>query len=356
MPARGLAGSSLLLLLVGSLLFGSCSVYLDDLTTGGTDAGPREEAGPGAAGAGNFDAAGTTGRAGGAGSGGIGGSTGSGGADLDANGVGGTGGKAGAAGFSGMGTAGAGGTMGGTGPDATGGAAGMDASGGAGGTAGSGGQSGSAGSGPAGAAGTSGAGGTEAGTDAITVLDTGANDAPRDVPASDDAGGVCQGAVCKRVFVSSQPAPSGANLGGLTGADAFCQSVANTHQLGGTWKAWLSDPTTSASARLAHAAVPYVLLDGSTVAADWSALTSGTLAHTINLSEDGTVHTAILEVWTATTSAGTYSGRSCSAWTSNAPGSTTADVGLSSQTNGDWTNRFQQYCDRTNVHLYCIEQ
>jgi len=343
--------------LVGALLLASCSVYLEDLTAGRTDAGPREEAGSGAAGVGIFDGSGTTGGASGAGTGGIAGSTGSGGADLDATGAGGNGGEAGTGGFSGTGgTAGAGGANGGTGPDATAGAAGMDASGGAGGTAGFGGQSGSAGSGPAGWAGTSGAGGIEAGSDAIIVLDTGANDAPRDEPTSGDAGGLCQGGACKRVFVSSQPSRSGANLGGLTGADAFCQSMANTNQLGGTWKAWLSDPTTSASARLTHAAVPYVLLDGSTVAANWSALTSGTLAHTIDLSEDGTVHTAILEVWTATTSAGAYSGRSCSAWTSNAPGSTTADVGLASETNGDWTNRYQQYCDRTNVHLYCFEQ
>ena len=348
------------MLLVGALLLASCNVYLDDLTAGRTDAGPREagsgEAGGGAAGAGISDGAGTPGGAGGAGTGGIAGSTGSGGADLDAAGAGGSGG-AGAGGFSGMGgTGGAAGTNGGTGPDARAGAAGMDASDGGGGTAGSGGQSGSAGSGPAGSAGTSGSSGAEAGTDAITVLDTGANDAPRDEPTSRDAGVLCEGGVCKRVFVSSQPSSSGANLGGLTGADALCQSVANTNQLGGTWKAWLSDPTTSAAARLTHAAVPYVLLDGSTVAADWTALTSGTLAHTINVSEDGTVHTAILEVWTATTSGGAYSGRSCSAWTSNAPGATTADVGLSSQTNGDWTNRYQQYCDRTNVHLYCFEQ
>ena len=240
------------------------------------------------------------------------------------------------------------GLTGGGAHDAVAGASGIDGSGGFGGTAGSGGQSG--------AAGTSGAGATEAGTDTIVVRDTGSSDAPIDEPTSSDAGGLCQAGVCKRVFVSSAPPPGAANLGGLTGADAFCQSAASRNQLGGTWKAWLSDPTTSASVRLTHATVPYVLLEGTTVAADWSALTSGTLAHAINVSDDGTVHTDILEVWTATTSAGAYSGRSCNAWMSNAPGSNTADVGLSNETNGEWTNRFQQFCDRTNVHLYCFEQ
>jgi hypothetical protein len=370
MPARGLAGSSLFSLFVAAFVLASCSVYLDDLSAGRMDggspaAGAGGQAGLAAAGAGALDASGTTGGAGRAGTGGIGGSAGAGGADRDAMGAGGNGAGAGTGGFSG--TGGASGAAGGSGPDASagaagiagsgglGGTAGMDGSGGFGGAAGSGGQSGSAGS-----AGTSGAGGTEAGADTIIVLDTGVSDVPRDDRTAGDvtdSGGPCRGSVCKRVFVSSQPPPAGANLGGLTAADDFCQSAAETNQLGGTWKAWLSDPTTSAAARLTHATVPYVLLDGNTVAANWSALTSGTLAHAINVSEDGTVHTSnVLEVWTGTTLAGAYSGRSCSAWTSNAPGSTTADVGLSNQINGNWTNRYQQYCDRTNVHLYCFEQ
>jgi hypothetical protein len=372
MPARGSTGSAQLSLLVGAFVLASCSVYLDDLTEGRSDAaspeagiGGRAGSGTGAAGAGG--ASGATGGAGSTGTGGVGTTAGSGGADLDASGGGGSGAGAGAGGSSGTGGAsGASGASGGRGSDASagaagiagsgglGGAAGMDGSGGLGGTGGAGAQAGSAGSGLAGSAGTSGRGGMEAGTDTIIVLDSGANDLPRD---AGDAGGQCDGSICKRVFVSSRPPPAGANLGGLTGADDFCQSAADTNQLGGTWKAWLSDPTTSASARLTHATVPYVLLDGHTVAANWSALTSGTLAHAIDVSEDGTVHTSdVLEVWTGTTFAGAYSGRSCGAWTSNAPGSTTADVGLSNQTNGNWTNRYQQYCDRTNVHLFCFEQ
>ena len=144
-------------------------------------------------------------------------------------------------------------------------------------------------------------------------------------------------------------------MGGLAGGDAFCQSAADARRLGGSWKAWLSGAMTSASARLTHATVPYVLLDGTTVAANWTALTSGTLAHGINISEDGTVQTAALEAWTGTYSSGGAARDTCYSWTS-ASASDYGYVGLSSQTSGSWTRAFDQFCDRMNVHLYCFEQ
>jgi hypothetical protein len=329
-------------------LLASCSIDVDDLSGGSRDkrdGGIGGEAGFGTSAAGSGGFAGS-----GAGNRGSGGLAGLGGADPDAAGAGGTSGGAGSGGFSGRGGTGAAGTTGEAGPDAAAGSGGQDASDDGGTAGGSGGQSGATGSG-----GTSGAGGNSGGSDA-TVVDSGSNDAPLDESDASDASALCQGGVCKRVFVSANPLPSGGDLGGLMGADDFCQSTADTKLLGGTWKAWLSDGTISASARLTHATVPYVLLDGSRLGANWTALTSGTLAHAIDVSEDGTPHAATLEVWTGTTSAGAFSGRSCSAWTNNAPGSATADVGLSNETNSDWTNAFQQYCDRLNVHLYCLEQ
>jgi hypothetical protein len=62
-----------------------------------------------------------------------------------------------------------------------------------------------------------------------------------------------------RVFVTSTIYMG--YLGGLDGADAKCQSVANAAQLGGTFKAWLRDDTTAARDRLNHATGPYVLVD-----------------------------------------------------------------------------------------------
>ncbi|MCB1058064.1 MAG: hypothetical protein KDD11_21405, partial [Acidobacteria bacterium] len=48
------------------------------------------------------------------------------------------------------------------------------------------------------------------------------------------------------------------NFGGLAGADAFCQSLADAVSLGGTFKAWLSDSTTSPADRFAHRSESYV--------------------------------------------------------------------------------------------------
>jgi hypothetical protein len=46
----------------------------------------------------------------------------------------------------------------------------------------------------------------------------------------------------------------------LSGADAKCQSEANTAGLSGTYKAWLSSTTTNAANRLNHATVPYKMM------------------------------------------------------------------------------------------------
>jgi hypothetical protein len=49
-------------------------------------------------------------------------------------------------------------------------------------------------------------------------------------------------------FVTSAPAPGGANLGGLAGADAMCQSMAAAVGAGGrTWRAYLSAEATDTS-------------------------------------------------------------------------------------------------------------
>ena len=92
--------------------------------------------------------------------------------------------------------------------------------------------------------------------------------------------------------------------------------------------------------------------------ANWAGLTSGTLQHAINIQEDGTPPpgAAVYEVWTGTRSNGTYSGNACANWTNDTAMSPTGDVGVSSVTNLGWTNIYQQFCDRTTIHVYCFEQ
>jgi hypothetical protein len=145
------------------------------------------------------------------------------------------------------------------------------------------------------------------------------------------------------------------NLGGFAGADAKCQTLATGASLGGTWKAWISDTGSSPSTRFARATVGYRLLDGSLVAANWTALTSGTLAHAIDLDEGGKPFSIPSEVWTATTTTGTLDLDGCMSFTSNLATVTTTIEGLCNATDSTWTNKYLQFCDR-NAHLYCFEQ
>lgn len=77
--------------------------------------------------------------------------------------------------------------------------------------------------------------------------------------------------LAKRVFVTST-SQSG-QLGGLSGADALCQTRANAGGLGSTWKAWLSTSSVNAKDRVVDAT--YVRLDGVVVASNKADLTDG---------------------------------------------------------------------------------
>jgi hypothetical protein len=132
----------------------------------------------------------------------------------------------------------------------------------------------------------------------------------------------------KRVFVTSTL--YNGNLGGLAGADSKCQARAAAVGLPGTYKAWLSSTTVPVGSRLTHSMVPYVLVTGSVIAADWGALTSGgpdsssVLSHAIDITELGTTPTAMSTsacgtdaVWTDSREDGTLfnGGETCGDWT-----------------------------------------
>jgi hypothetical protein len=318
---------------------------------GGATMDASAEGGPGATGG----AGGNAGTGGAVGSGGVGTGGNAGRAGAGGTNAGGTAGTAitdsgptvdggGAGGANGDGSS-TGGSAGRAGSSGTAGATGQGGSGGGGGSAGSAGASGGA----SGSGGTSGAAGSS-GSGGSSGADAGSKDAPS------EAGGLCSTGACKRVFVtSSSPGTTGAF--GLANADSFCQSAATSTQLGGTWKAWLSNSSNAAASRLVHATVPYRLLDGSTIAANWTALVSGSITHAINITEAGVAIPGgtVLEVWTGTTTTGTYSSATCNGWTDGSA-SGTADVGVTSDTDFGWTDKYLQYCNRTNLRLYCFEQ
>lgn len=155
----------------------------------------------------------------------------------------------------------------------------------------------------------------------------------------------------KRIFVTSTS--TNGNLSGLAGADLRCQNLADAVPLGGTFKAWLSDGTTSAASRLNQFASYYVLVNGVRVANNWADLTDGNLMARINITESGA--TVAGSVWTNTTRTGAINNtRHCTNWTvgtSAQPGS----EGTTGNADYSWTDETYNNCNFSR-RLYCFEQ
>jgi hypothetical protein len=180
----------------------------------------------------------------------------------------------------------------------------------------------------------------------------------------------------RRVFITSQTHK--ANFGGLAAGDNICGGAASAAGLGGTWAAWLSIAATSASSRLEHASVPYQLLDGTIVAADWTELTSGSLRHPIDHDENDNVVSPTPPpymtpytgtAWTGTNDDGTSAGTAaytCDDWTYSISMGSNLYGGLAGinpygedggATGKSWTSGPDYNCsDAYASSLYCIEQ
>lgn len=164
-----------------------------------------------------------------------------------------------------------------------------------------------------------------------------------------------------RVFVTSTK--YGSNFGGLAKADSVCQSLANINNLGGAWRAWLSDRDTNVSSRIGHYSVPYKRLDGVVVADDWTYLTGGTLQNPINKTESNatTTNTA---VWTATTlvnNAPHNTDVDCQKWTYSVPVNAPSYDGgvgsIQSYNTSWWTASTAFHCNvASTAAFYCFEQ
>ena len=161
------------------------------------------------------------------------------------------------------------------------------------------------------------------------------------------------------VFVTST-AYTG-NFGGLAGADAACQTQAQAGGLSGTFKAWLSDSTASASTRLTHSTDPYVLTDGTQIAADWTDLTDGVLSAPINKDESQQTpleSSGSVRVWTATQANGDwyFTSPSCNDWTEETSGTTVlATRGDFTATDIKWSAASNATCNN-QLRIYCVQQ
>lgn len=177
------------------------------------------------------------------------------------------------------------------------------------------------------------------------------------------AGDGCSPACIKErrvVFVSSLTYTG--NLGGLVGADARCQQLAQSAGLSGIFMAWLSDSQSSPAARFTKSTVPYVLPDGQQVAKNWLDLVDGVLAHAIDQTEEQTAPPVSAPcngkptVWTNTREDGTsWSTSHCGNFTN-----TTGDarLGTSSAFNFTWSRSCSGAAGTCawKAPLYCVEQ
>lgn len=159
------------------------------------------------------------------------------------------------------------------------------------------------------------------------------------------------------MFATSQLIDGG--MGGLAGADAFCQMLAIKATLPGTFKAWLSTAAESPATRMAHADVAYVLANGTPIARNWADLTDGMLLAPINIDERGmgALGNYICsngEVWSDTDAQGTFLGKSCADWTStNASG----DAAHLTQSDAGWTvATCPSVGCSSQLPIYCFEQ
>lgn len=159
--------------------------------------------------------------------------------------------------------------------------------------------------------------------------------------------------VHRKVFVSSLPYQG--DLGGLDGADAKCQGLANAAlpKPVGTFRAWLSTDKESAAEHIGPEFTGiYELTNGTAVAVGLKGLTNPPLINAIDRNEKGTPF-VVVGVWTGTGANGMAFGSHCNSWQS--PGiQPTATTGVSSSKDGTWTNMLEQTCSGSN-HLYCFE-
>jgi cysteine-rich repeat protein len=166
----------------------------------------------------------------------------------------------------------------------------------------------------------------------------------------------CKTVVHRKVFVTSLL--STGILGGLSGADSRCETLAEIAGLQVSFKAWLSDATTGPADRFDTSFTGvYELVDGTLVAHGWTDLTDGSLSHPINLTEKGDESDA--SVWTNATPAGEPPGAShCDSWTSKSS-MKNGSYGFSSASDTTWTQALLPApvlsCNITAA-VYCFEE
>lgn len=171
------------------------------------------------------------------------------------------------------------------------------------------------------------------------------------------------------VFLSS--AGYDGNLGGILGADAKCQALANSAftDKNLNFRAWIStynapNQIKDPSATFFKSKIPYVLTDRKTVITlDYDELTSMNLKNAITLDENAKippkcskVDTSECRTWTNTQPNGQSNNieMDCQDWTSNS-NRIGGGCGQPTAIDSFWTQVWPSYCNLSR-HIYCFEQ
>lgn len=148
---------------------------------------------------------------------------------------------------------------------------------------------------------------------------------------------------------------TGAAVGGISGADAKCQTAGDVLDNTLTWKALISDSGVDASSRIAVRG-PIFNNDNpsqspfSTASELWDAA-SRTLPYEVSWDETGANPNSRF-VWTGTTSDGLAASNNCSDWSSTA---VTGANGRTQRTGTTWLQDSDAACTNAR-HLYCVSQ
>lgn len=156
-----------------------------------------------------------------------------------------------------------------------------------------------------------------------------------------------------QVFVTT--ATYNGNLGGLSGADAKCQSEADGALLGGTWKAILSNGGVSAASRISiAAAAPVYNMLGELVATGPGELWSGTVLNKLAYDTSGNL-LPLTEVWTGSNGNGLGAAEHCLDWFIDAG----VQIGIwgmpADLTPTSWISASTHTCDNL-LSLLCISE
>lgn len=181
--------------------------------------------------------------------------------------------------------------------------------------------------------------------------------------AFDQDGVVVEGAVVdpraqfKCIFATTAVYSLG-DIGGLSGADAKCNSLSTTAGLSGTYKAYMWSGTNSPGSRMSQSTVPYKLPSGTQIASSWSSLTAtGVTVTETNVA--ASLGCTFYLAWVGT------SNSNCNGFSDTSSSYSTSEYKLTTGDPVTYTNSCSQWtcCSFTcnsitpvSSHIVCVEQ